>query len=1074
MMMNKLILLFSAVFLALTVRGQALPSDGWTENTPKTGTVNAAPEQLTMRSLDNKLGACAYHKRMPGKPGQIYKLTVRAAGQGTLEAGLYLYATDNRFLGRVPYPMKAVAVNSETPQEIIYYLEIPAGDNGGKGEAAFFRPCLRTPKGETRVSEAALEEVKEIPRPVNQLDTTRSVKGEILPFFSEPNLVDTDLKNWRVSNGNSNYTDGVLKLSLADEKDILVAVSPPIPVTPGAKYLLTGLYQTSNAGFGSFGHLRVMPSREVESYLKELTEPQLFSPFQGRELYNRKPGDRVRLSVPYTPPAGIRTVNVVITQHGTPCQVDWSNFYFGLGPWEKDSRNKEYDWNRYVNQYDPEASMEDTLKVLEKRPASTVQLQQSEYPRLFVNGKLAPSLVYFGDFANPARSKLQDFRQAGVNLQVVPVSRNQNIWRGNNNYDFEKLDRIIWSNVRRNPDGDFIILIDCSPYADWSDEFPGETAVDSKGKPSVSRHGRKGLPNYWSQVYRQQVEAFIRAAVEHMKKQPYFKAVGGFFLTGNEDGQFYYQVLRGGVLEDGNSPGALPEFRRWLKARYGTTEKLRAAWNDSAVTFDTAKPPVTEKRYPGNFFNPATQMAQIDLTRFLNESMGEFANLMCRTAKETAGKPVISVMWWGRGGSMMVYPHFAQTSTIFPSANLDLMGAQPGYQGERNAGSSNFFSWIPDSTRIHGKVSMIEADFRTWTSPINSLLHDFRVARYWNHEELQGALLRDFGRQLSVGGGIWFYDMTAGWFKDPLIMGDVARMAEIGRKLYSRTNVYTPAEIVFISDEDNYFITTEQLGVWNGPNYHAIRKNQRAMLRSGLKYDFYYFKDVLDKQMDQYRVYVFMNAFHLTPEQQAFIDRKLKKDGKTLIWLYAPGYVTGKGFSTEAMSALTGIGITEAVRHGKDSIYLESPLSKGIAGKRAGMDNSLGGISFQVTDPQAIPLTRYRHGKQEISGALRDFKSWKSIYLATPVAFTPEFLQNLAVYSGIPVYNRTPGDMFIYHRNDLICLHGVEGNENRIKLPFNAVLKDLLSGQEIQPVNGEFVIKLAPVETRLLEVIRRP
>lgn len=1069
--MKSLVLPLSFLALLPGLAAETLPLDSWTSNTPKTGTVSREESRLVLKSLDGKFGASAYGKRVSVNPGQIFKITVRAEGQGTLEAGLYLYGEKNSFLGRTPNPMKIEKFDGKTPRDAVYYAEVPAEPVNNNEKAAFQRPCLRVAKGELRVSNVTMEEAKAIPQTANRLDESRSVKGEILPFFTEPNLAQTDYASWTVAGGKKEVADRSLNLSPSDEKEILVAVSPTIQVKPGEKYLLTGLYHTSDAGFGSFGSLRVLPSSQVEAALNQLREPQLYSPFQGRELYNRKAGEWIRLTSSYTVPAGVKEVKLTITQHGTPCRVAWSSLYFGLGPWEKDSRNKEYDWNRYVNKADPLLSPEETQKALEKRAPSTVEVKQSEYPRLFVDGKLAPSLVYFGDFTRPERSKLQDFSQAGVNLQIIPLGRHQKIWRGNNDYDFAKLDELIWSNVRRNPEGNFIVLLDCSPYEKWAEEFPGETAVDSKETAAVSRHGAKGLPSYWSQVYRKQTADFIRAAVGHMKQQPYFKAVGGFFLAGNEDGQFYYQVVRGSVLEDGNSPGALPEFRRWLKARYGTEEKLRRAWNTPSATFENAVPPVTEKRYAGNFFNPATQMPQIDLTRFLNESMGEFANLMCRAAKETAGKPVISVMWWGRGGSMMVYPHFAQTSTIFPSADLDLMGAQPGYQGERNAGCSNFFSWIPDSARIHGKVSMIEADFRTWTSPVNSLLHDYLVARFWNHEELQGAMLRDFGRQLSVGGGLWFYDMTAGWFKDPLIMGDIAKMSEIGKKLYDRTNVFTPAEIVFVADEDNYYITTEQLGVWNGPNYHAVRKNQRAMLRSGLRYDFYYFRDLVDRNMDNYRVYVFLNAFHLTKEKREFIENKLKKDGRTIVWVYAPGYVTDAGLSTEAMSKLTGIRIAEAGSPLKDSVYTESPLGRNVAGKRVGMDNSLGGVSFRVEDAQAVPLMRYRQGKQEVSGAMRDFKTWKSIYLGTPVAFTPDFLANLAGFAGVPVYN-TPGDMFLYHRDDLICLHGVVGNENRIRLPFKATLRDLMTGKEIKQESGEFKIRLQPTETRLLEIVR--
>ena len=729
--------LLTLLFLISGVHLQAfnLARESWTENTPKTGSVVLESSNLVLRSLDGKYGACIYHKRFPTQPGRAYRLTVKASGNGVLEAGLYLYGTEKGFLGRVPLPMKAVHFRSSEPHTTVYFLEIPPGKYNGKEVPAFFRPCLRVPTGELRLFDASLEETAPLPKAMNHLDESHSVKGEQLPFFSEPNLLNSSYETWDCRGGDAIYTEKGFLLSTRNEFSTAMAVSPPIRVQQGKKYLLTGLYHTGDAAYGSFGSIRILPVGQVGKY-RQNPDVQLFSSFQGRELYNREPGEWIRLSLSYTPPADVKEVCVAVIQNGAPCHVNWSSFYFGLGPWEKDSRNRAYDWKRYVNTYDPLFEMEKVREILLKREPAKLEVRNSSSPGLFLNGHSLPPLIYFGDFNRPERSKLQDFQKAGVNLQIIVLGRGQNIWRGNGDYNFAGMDELIWSNVRRNPAGTFLVLLDCSPYQKWALEFPGEVALDHAGKPAVSRHGRKGVPCYWSPLYRRQVAEFIHKAVTHMRGQLYFRAIGGFFLSGNEDGQFYYQIVRDGLLEDGNSPGALPEFRRWLRARYGSVQKLQRAWNKPGVRFETAVPPVP-KRIQGNFFDPATEMPQIDLTRFLNESMGDFANLMCRTAKTAAGKPVVAIMWWGRGGSMMVYPHYAQTAKIFPSRDLDLMGAQPGYQGERNAACSNFFSWIPDSARLHGKITMIEADFRTWTSPVNSLLHDYRVARFWNHGELR-------------------------------------------------------------------------------------------------------------------------------------------------------------------------------------------------------------------------------------------------------------------------------------------------------------------------------------------------
>ena len=907
--------------------------------------------------------------------------------------------------------------------------------------------------------------------------TMRKMPGEIMPELKAPNL----LKNSEFENGFESWSivktekskssaetvdkDGRPALKINSGGGTVMLVSNAIDVVPGKIYILTGVYHSTEARFGTFAQIDIIKDQNEEKHLKLLKEPQIFGVFGGKEVYNRRPGEWQRYSKTFTPSKGEEKIRIAITQYGTPSIIYYGSFYFG----EETPDTRKTEWKKYTYNLDPKLSPEEVAHQLEARPDSTAEIIMSDYPRIFIDENPHPSLIYFGDAFTATRSKMQDFQNAGVSLQILSLHLKLKLWHGNNDYDFKKMDEHLLDAISRSPQGNFIVRIDVNPYEEWKNEFPEHVAVDSLGKPSTGRAGNHGPPCYWSELYRKQVCDFLSAALKHMRTQQYFKAIVGFFICGNEDGQFYYQVYDDKTLQDGNSKGAIELFRKWLRGQYKSEDELQRVWNNKDAKFENVMPPIKMEKYQGCFFNPATNQAEIDFIRFLNESMGEFANLMCSTVKKEAGKKVISVMWWGRGASLAVYPHFAQTKVVFPSGDMDLMGAQPGYAGERENGNSCFIPWVFDSTRIHSKIPMIEADFRTWISQYKSLTHDYNVVRYWNICDLRGALLREFGKGISIAGGLWFYDMTAGWFKTPEIMDLIKKINSAAEFLSKKTNVFSQSEIVLVSDEQNYYRTTEQVNVWNGPNYHTIRGNQRALLRSGLKYDFYYLNDLINKKMTNYKVYVFLNLFDVPKDAKKFIDEKLKRDGKTIIWLYAPGYLTSQGFSTENMSALTGMNIYLDGMSSKRAKFLssENPLIAGIANTNAGIGLDMYGERFVVADKDAVPLASYNlDGKT--AAAVRKFNDWTSIYMGVPAGLTPQFLQNIASYAKVHIYNKVPGDMFFYHRDDLICLHGVEGNDNAISLPFNASVKDLLSGEILLDRGKSFSLKLQPGETKLL------
>src|SRR5690606_12793259 len=103
---------------------------------------------------------------------------------------------------------------------------------------------------------------------------------------------------------------------------------------------------------------------------------------------------------------------------------------------------------------------------------------------------------------------------------------------------------------------------------------------------------------------------------------------------------------------------------------------------------------------------------------------------------------------------------------------------------------------------------------------------------------------------------------------------------------------------------------------------------------------------------------------------------KLKRDGKTLLWFYAPGYVSDKGNNVDAISRLTGFGtrvkedVTEKLH--MDVGNIKHPLTNGLekSSFTTVISPSIKHIHpeeinpvFYVDDSRAEILARYADGK---------------------------------------------------------------------------------------------------------------
>ena len=327
------------------------------------------------------------------------------------------------------------------------------------------------------------------------------------------------------------------------------------------------------------------------------------------------------------------------------------------------------------------------------------------------------------------------------------------------------------------------------------------------------------------------------------------------------------------------------------------------------------------------------------------------------------------------------------------------------------------------------------------------------------------------GFQIAKSQGFWYYDM-AQEFADPEILKIIKKGNEIFREVASKPDAWKPDVAVVY---DLFSIKTLASGL-------SVRMEQwiaGSLLPSGVPYDMFYLSDFLkNKERQNYKTILFCSTLYLDAEGRRIID-SLKKDGRTLIFLYAPGYLSPSGASAEAMNSVSGISAKE---DGRDLLDMEPagkhPLTDNLEGVLGvagyynyacylrGQEKRMELPRFVIDDPNAEILGRYlSDGKSGIG--VRKFKDWTSVLISSPDALSARLLANIAKQNGSFVSADRTGCQ-LSMRDNFMSIHALRGGVYTFRFPDRGNIYDADSNQLLGKDTDAVTLTLSPGDTRWL------
>ena len=705
-------------------------------------------------------------------------------------------------------------------------------------------------------------------------------------------------------------------------------------------------------------------------------------------------------------------------------------------------------------------------------------------PALEINGET------FSLMAMTTRIKdeeyLRDLRKAGVRIFFVfantdwlrpgkslEESQDWREWGGFASFqsEAERLLRVV-------PDAYIIVRIGMHPPVSWMESHPDDLLRYSDGKTmpcvinSEVHYDRvPGCYSLCSEAWRKDGGEALMHFYDQVEHSPIADRVIGYFLGAGGTSEWYYvnQITEAGMNKYADvSPAFRREYGRILRERYGTEEKLRAAWKKDDATFENPGiPDLHEREYvdidkliihslvtfecadridygihynnqeptrKGVFLNVNGYRHVYDFFNAWHEGTANTMIHFARLLKQRNPDTLVG-SFYGSLGCTDYYGSSTTTGTrkILDSGVVDFLAA-PGVYNNRWPGGYVAQREVQDSFTLRKMLFLSEEDSRT------HLDCDFYrdANNFFTIQDTLNTLKRDFARNLCENTFAWWFDQhqNGGRYKHEDIYKMMAVQQRVALEAAKRGKPKAN-EIAIIYDEESIHLVSK------GVNRTMLDFYRTSDLgRIGVPVDYYFHDDLTNENMPDYKLYLMLNTFCLTDAEREAIRKKAAKNHATVVWLYAPGFVNfdrETPMDTANISELTGMQVHCINETHSVKFRITDPKHPAL--RYAVPDRFYGWIDrevcstiwvgsvldvpflnpcFTIEEGEGVTvLGRYCiDGKPAL--AMKDTGDFLSIYCTTQI-LRAELLTSLAEYAGCHIYGYE--DDCIYANENFVNIH---------------------------------------------------
>lgn len=637
-------------------------------------------------------------------------------------------------------------------------------------------------------------------------------------------------------------------------------------------------------------------------------------------------------------------------------------------------------------------------------------------------------------------------------------------WTGYGQYEFERVAARLEKIVEANPKAAILVRVKLNVPEWWLAENPDERVVDEFGKQGEQ-------PSMSSEKWLRDVSVMLADFVRYLEHSPLSPHIVGYVPAGGSTSEWFWWNFKDGLVD--YSAINREAFRRFLRREYADDAALAQAWGDAELSLATADIPTPEQRRgaeDGFFRDPLRARQVYDYRRFMTKATTAAIRQVSKVVRENTVTRKLVGTFYGYSMTMSPGPALANLGfqgfqELLEDDNLDFFCAPTSYGFRRDGQSGDYAVGYLASIRLHNKVYYDEADMRTYLSRGNEA---------YRADSLQESLnthWRSFGNALAHGVNIWWFLIAGnGTFHTDALMEQIASMSRLSREYHdvSRRSV---AQVAVLCDEESMHFYSGKYG-----NCASVARVKTELANIGAPSDVYLLGDIGNERMPDYKLYIFLNAFYITPERREAIQRKLSRNHAAALWIYAPGYLSPTGASVATMAQLTGMTLRRVAEQPASQLVItqsEHPLARYLGKMRRGEQPFVQVVkrvlsmeafapAFFVDDPEADVI-----GELNGQGALAVKQCAWGTSIFSLNSLTPDLARGACEMLGIPVYMDS-GDVFQANES-FMMVHAVSDGEKRLRLPEARTVRNL-NNDERFPATTEVRLQMKRGDTVIFQL----
>lgn len=601
----------------------------------------------------------------------------------------------------------------------------------------------------------------------------------------------------------------------------------------------------------------------------------------------------------------------------------------------------------------------------------------------------------------PEFAAMRQFQQAGVDTVCIfaantdnslgqPYSKYPPVWRWFGKYDFDSLDKQFDDVLKVNPNADFICMIDLNTPI-WLQRQLSLAGHSAECESFTMLSCACANP-----AWRKATADYLEAVVKHMEAR-YGDRVRAYLLACGQTDEWmdYSRGVAGRTKTQA--------WKSWRKSHGKPDAPVPALERLDRAAFDDL------------VRDPATEQDVVDYAQFTGDLIADTVLELAAKTRALIPKQRSIGMFFGYlielTRSRMVWAGHLEYERLYRSPDIDFF-ISPGTYGDRPMGGGSGFM-VPNGTRrLNHKGFLHEIDHRT---PTYNVKLDPFVSIGWmvpwkDQAETDAGLKREFALAIVNQTSLWCFDMWGGVFRTPETMRVVAQAKKVWDQ-YAGLPLAGRAEVAMVVDPHSARYLNDL-----HPAIPQIYQGTRNKLnRLGAPFEIFSFHDLAQVDLKPYRLLVFPGLFVVTPEKRELLEKHVFRDGRTVLFAYAPGIGDGKRLDPKGVQTLTG-------------------------------------AAFKTPG---------------VSRVQRD--GWKSVYVPRYEDITPQLLRQAAVEAGVTIVCQDP--VPVYANDRLLAIHVAQGGQKTIALRHDCrQVRELFTGQLIPVAERHFSYTFKTPDTALFDL----